>query len=128
MDIILGYYGRTPAPVDPTVQAIAAKISGKEPISERPADILKPMMPTFKSELKSKNMPATDEYAVIHAMFPQELSKYWKNKDAPKTVTPFISAHPKDSAQAVLHPTGKGRVLALTIEGKEHEVRIEELG
>lgn len=37
-DIALGYYGRTPAPVDPEVQKLCAEKMGKEPITCRPAD------------------------------------------------------------------------------------------
>lgn len=120
MDVILGYYGRTPAPVDKEVQALAAKISGKDPITERPADRLEPRMDALKEELRSKGMPDSDEYAVIHAMFPQELAKYWDNKDKPQAA--------KKSAKQLKPKVGSTkRHLALTVEGKRTEVTVEEI-
>jgi len=120
MDVILGYYGRTPAPVDPEVQALAAKMSGKEPITERPADRLEPRMDKLKEDLRAKGMPDSDEYAVIHAMFPQELAKYWENKDKPQT--------PLKSVKQLKPKVGSTkRQLALTVDGKRTEVTVEEL-
>ena len=48
-DIALGYYGRTPAPVDPEVQKLCAEKMGKEPITCRPADLIKPGMEDLRS-------------------------------------------------------------------------------
>jgi pyruvate/oxaloacetate carboxyltransferase len=121
MDLILGYYGQTPAPVDMEVQALAAKQSGKAPISVRPADRLEPQMPQLRAALKAKGMPETDEYAVIYAMFPQELEKYWQSRAAGPVVI-----KPK-SPLSQLKPSGKGRAMNITVEGKKHEVVVEEL-
>ena len=41
-DLMLGYYGETIGPRDPEVVAAAAKHAKKEPITGRPADLLKP--------------------------------------------------------------------------------------
>ncbi|MGY8694177.1 MAG: pyruvate carboxylase subunit B, partial [Verrucomicrobiia bacterium] len=68
-DIALGYYGRTPAPVDPEVQRIAAKNSGKDPITCRPADLKDPGMDALRSALAEKDFPTNDEHCVVQAMF-----------------------------------------------------------
>ncbi len=120
MDLILGYYGTPPASVDKDVQALAAKACGKEPITVRPADLLSPKMPELKAALKAKGMPETDEYAVIYAMFPQELEKYWPNRG--KGVE--LPKRPAKCAQKTAG--GKARSLVLTLEGKRHEVTVEE--
>jgi oxaloacetate decarboxylase alpha subunit/pyruvate carboxylase subunit B len=84
MQIALGYYGRTPAPVDPEVRRIAATLSKQEPIDCRPADLLSPRMPQLREELRAKGYPADDEHCVIYAMFPHELEKYFAAKKATK--------------------------------------------
>ncbi|MCH6255931.1 pyruvate carboxylase subunit B [Puniceicoccaceae bacterium K14] len=122
MDIALGYYGRTPAPVNPEVTKIAAEKSGKDPITCRPADLQDPGMETLRKELSEANMPSDDEHCVIHAMFPQELAKYHKSKTEPKakpTSTP--------PATSSLQPTGKSRNYSISINGKNFQANVEEL-
>ena len=72
-DIALGYYGRTPAPVDPKVQKLCAEKMGKEPITCRPADLIKPGMEDLRKKLAEKGLPTDDEHCVIYAMFPQQV-------------------------------------------------------
>lgn len=69
-DIALGYYGRTPAPVDPEVQKLCAEKMGKEPITCRPADLIKPDMENLRRKLAEKGLPTDDEHCVIYAMVP----------------------------------------------------------
>ncbi len=115
-DIALGYYGTTPAPVDAEVRKIAAEKSGKEPIDCRPADLQESRMDKLRSELKEKGFPDDDENCVIHAMFPQELEKYYKKKkeaeEAPKNIS---------------ESDGEPKRFALTIDGQRHDVLVEEL-
>ena len=56
-DIALGYYGRTSAPVDPEVQKLCAEKMGKEPITCRPADLIKPGMEDLRRKLAEKGLP-----------------------------------------------------------------------
>ena len=134
MDIALGYYGRTPAQVDPEVQKLAAEKSGKEPITCRPADLIKPGMDDLRAELRKKGYPDDDEHCVIHAMFPQELDKYFAAKNAPaapakpKAAAPAPAPKPATAAPAPTPaPKGPGRTMRLTIGGQQHEVQIEVL-
>lgn len=138
MDIALGYYGQTPAPVDKEVRALAAKISKKDPIDVRPADLLKPRMDALREELRKQEFPDNDEHCVIHAMFPQELRQYYEAKKkaaAPKETVvatpppaapaPAPAAPPPPSAPRV----GGGPVkrFALQIEGNDYAVEVEEI-
>jgi len=115
MQIALGYYGQTPAQVDPEVRAIAAKNTGQDPIDCRPADLLSPNMKNLREELKAKGYPDDDEHCVIHAMYPQELDKYYKTKAE------------KEEAAANAGKVQSVRHLALTIDGVRKEVKVEEL-
>ncbi|MBL4576466.1 MAG: pyruvate carboxylase subunit B [Opitutaceae bacterium] len=115
MQIALGYYGQTPTDVDPEVRAIAAKNTGQDPITCRPADLLSPNMKNLREELKTKGYPDDDEHCVIHAMYPQELDKYYQAKAA------------KEEAAANVGKVISVRNLAMTIDGVRKEVKVEEL-
>ena len=114
MDIALGYYGRTPAPVNPEVQKLAAEKAGKDPITCRPADLQKPRMELLRQALKEAGLPTDDEHCVIHAMFPQELAKHYKSKEIEKATAPSVDTLP-----------GSSRNLRLTINGNVHNVQVE---
>lgn len=62
-DIALGYYGRTPAPVDPEVQKLCAEKMGKEPITCRPADLIKPAWKTCARSSRKRDSPRTTNTA-----------------------------------------------------------------
>jgi oxaloacetate decarboxylase alpha subunit/pyruvate carboxylase subunit B len=118
MDVALGYYGRTPAPVDPEVQALASKMSGKQAITVRPADMIKPGMEDLRKKLREKGLKDDDEHCVIYAMFPQQLEDiYTKPRSAFKLKKP-----------ACKNPcTGKGKSeLSVTVDGAVHTVIVEE--
>lgn len=130
MDIALGYYGRTPAPVDKEVMALAAKMSGKDPITCRPADLQKPGMDQLRKELKDGGIPSDDEHCVIHAMFPQELAKYHKAKTEGPPVAEVLAQTaakvvPVEAKRNV--PTGRTRQFAITIDGKSFEAEVEDI-
>jgi oxaloacetate decarboxylase alpha subunit/pyruvate carboxylase subunit B len=134
MDIALGYYGQTPAPVDPEVQKIAAEKSGKDPITCRPADLIDPRMDKLRKELKEAGMPDDDEHCVIHAMFPQELKKHYDNKGkkpapVPQAAAPAPQAPAPPAAPAApAAPASPGREIHITINGNEYTAVVEEVG
>jgi oxaloacetate decarboxylase alpha subunit/pyruvate carboxylase subunit B len=147
MQVALGYYGRTPGPVDPDVRRLAAQQSKQEPIECRPADLLPPRMPKLREELRTKGLPADDEHCVIYAMFPQELEKYYAAKNTPApaearrvapsgplqaTVAsqPATAAIPAPAAVSMANGTGLrggSREFILTIDGRRIPVKVEEL-
>ncbi|RRJ94351.1 pyruvate carboxylase subunit B [Opitutaceae bacterium TAV4] len=139
MDIALGYYGRTPAPVDPEVQALAAKNTGKPVITCRPADLKKPRMAELKAELRKAGLPDDDEHAVIHAMFPMQLKEHYDRKKVPlllppppppppppPAAAPVTVSTPAPAATPAVLPTGATRY-ALTVNSHRVEVVVEEL-
>ncbi len=144
-DIALGYYGRTPAPVDPEVQKLCAERMHKDPITCRPADLIKPGMDDLRKKLEEKGLPATDENCVIYAMFPQQLEDYY-NPDKPKPVPPTVqSSNPAPATTApvpasapannipVSLTTGgvqariDGHNMQLAINGKSYDITIQEI-
>jgi oxaloacetate decarboxylase alpha subunit/pyruvate carboxylase subunit B len=136
MDIALGYYGQTPAPVDPEVRAIAAGKCGKEPIDCRPADLIPPGMDKLRAELRAAGLPDDDEHAVIHAMFPQELKKFYAAKQAPAAApapaavqVPAPAPVPTPAPAPARAEPGAANAtrLQLHINGRSYDVAVEEL-
>lgn len=119
MDIALGYYGRTPAPVDPEIKALAAKMSGKDPIECRPADLQKPGMEDLRKALREKGLKDDDEHCVIYAMFPQQLEDMYKK---PRSAYELK----KPASSSSLSGKGKGE-FTVNIDGVSHNVTIEEI-
>jgi oxaloacetate decarboxylase alpha subunit/pyruvate carboxylase subunit B len=142
MDVALGYYGKTPAEVDPEVRKLAAEKSGKEPINVRPADLKEPGMDALRNELKEKGLPTDDEHCVIYAMFPSQVEQYHKTKDQPQAEKPKPAPESKaqpaasggqaatGAASSEGSPSGEpvnGRRMKLHINGKPHDVVVEEI-
>jgi oxaloacetate decarboxylase alpha subunit/pyruvate carboxylase subunit B len=132
MQIALGYYGRTPAPVDAQVRDLAAKNSGQDPIDCRPADLQKPNLENLRKELSEKGYPNDDEHCVIHAMFPQELDKYFEAKNAPPAPppapAPVAEPTPPQAPPPPSREVGDGaRHFVLTVNGQRQEVMVEDV-
>ncbi|MGC9452233.1 MAG: pyruvate carboxylase subunit B [Oceanipulchritudo sp.] len=137
MDIALGYYGKTPAPVDPEVRKIAAKKAEKDPITCRPADLAEPSMDRLREELKKEGLPSDDEHCVIWAMFPHQVKLHYQSKEekAPEPkqekvevpAAPAAKAEPApEPARAATAPAGS-REVHLTINGNSYTAVVEEV-
>ena len=78
-----GYYGRTPAPIDPKLRK---KLAGSlKPISCRPADLLKPALAAAAAEIPPYMVKA-EEDILSYALFPEVALGYfkWRNADPAK--------------------------------------------
>ena len=112
IDIALGYYGRTPAPVDPEIRKLAQEKSGKEPIECRPADLKSAGMEDLRKALRAKGIKDDDEHCVIYAMFPQQLEDlYTKPREA------FRLKSPEEKKLAEAKASGKERSFSISIDG-----------
>ena len=70
-----GYYGRTPAPIDPKLKK---KLVGSlKPITCRPADLLKPGLVVAAAELPPDTI-AAEEDILSYALFPEVALGYFK--------------------------------------------------
>ena len=69
-DLVLGKYGRTPAPIDPEVKRLA--IDNAEPITCRPADLIPPQLDNFRKRLAEDGYPnASMEDLLSYISFPE---------------------------------------------------------
>jgi len=131
-DLMLGYYGSTLGVKNPEVLKRATEHAKKQPITERPADLLKPEWDTLKtSALALGGANGTDEDVLTYAMFPQVAPKFFKTrKDGPKNLgkDPAKMAAAATGGDAKAAPGGKpleGSVnYVITLNGKEHRVSV----
>lgn len=117
-DYVKGYYGRTPAPVDPEIQK---KVIGDEqPITVRPADLLKPEMPEVIAAVDRLGLKkVSEEDYVTYALYPQVAEKFLKGEIVPEALEPK-AVPPKKSK---LGP-GARRFL-IEMDGQVKEIKIE---
>ena len=97
-----GYYGRTPAKIDPKLQKKLC--GGLKPITCRPADLLKPGLVAAAAELPA-NTIQSEEDILSYALFPEVALGYfkWRNAD-PKDREPI----PADLEMKVVVESGSG--------------------
>ncbi|GAF39322.1 oxaloacetate decarboxylase [Agrilactobacillus composti DSM 18527 = JCM 14202] len=77
-EYVRGLYGKSPAPISPEIKE---KIIGDEPvITQRPADLLQPELPTIRKE--SAAFADSDEDVLSYGLFPQSAKPFlMKRKD-----------------------------------------------
>ncbi len=76
--ILHGDYGKTVKPFNPEVQKMA--IGDEEPITCRPADLLKPELEKLEGEMET--FKTQDEDVLSYALFPKVATEFFKYRDA----------------------------------------------
>jgi oxaloacetate decarboxylase alpha subunit len=71
-------YGRPPAAISEDIKQLI--LSGKEPITERPAEHLEPQLEKLKAELG--DLVKQPEDVLSYALFPNVAREYFKHRDA----------------------------------------------
>ncbi len=87
-DLMLGYYGSTLGEKNPEVLAQAQNLTGKEVITGRPADLLKPEWDQLRAEAAAiPNFDGSDEDVLTYAMFPGVAEAFFKSRpEGPKNL------------------------------------------
>lgn len=133
-DLMLGYYGETIGPRDPAVMQAAIAHAKKEPITGRPANLLKPEWDELRAiALALKGCNGSDEDVLTNAMFPQVAPKFFAQRaSGPHNVGKGVQAvMPAPVTCGDPKPTnGKtpasGRVAYnVKIGGQTHQVTVE---
>ncbi len=133
-DLMLGYYGETIGPRDPAVIEAAARHAKKQPITGRPADLLKPEWEELRAQaLALKGCNGSDEDVLTYAMFPQVAPKFFAQRaEGPKNVgkKPTEAAKPATGAPAAKPPDGHAPVSApvtydVRIGDRTHRVTVK---
>jgi methylmalonyl-CoA carboxyltransferase 5S subunit len=130
-DLMLGYYGATLGEKNPDVLKRAAEHAKKEPITCRPADLLKPEWERLQTEaLALAGNNGSDEDVLTHAMFPQVAPKFFKTRaEGPKNVgkEPEKKAAAPEKAKDGDRPAASLKstvTYVIKLDGKEHKVMV----
>jgi len=127
-DLMLGYYGAGPGEKNPEVVQMARTHAKKEPITCRPADLLKPEWDRLRSEaLALTGCNGTDEDVLTYAMFPQVAPKFFAERhEGPRNLgkdpeTGLSEKTPAEGHQGAI--TGP-ITYSVTVSGHQHKVTV----
>ena len=82
-DYLQGLYGRPPVPADPAIRQLV--LGREEPITIRPADLLKPQVAAARAELKKAGFPTNDDNVLMYLLFPSLTLSFLKGDLAERT-------------------------------------------
>ena len=132
--ILKGEYGKTPAPVDSTLQARV--LEGAAPVTDRPADHIAPEMAKIEAEVaeqaKAKGVKLADnavDDALIVALFPQIAWKFLENRNNPAAFEPAPTGNENAVENKPVSKAASGSaVYTVELEGKAFVVKVSEGG
>ena len=129
-DLMLGYYGECIGERNPEVVEIARQQAKKDPITERPADLLKPEWDTLVADAgKLEGADGSDEDVLTYAMFPTVAPGFFKTRaDGPVNVgkTPEQLAKEQESKGSKAPKPVTGPIsYKVSLGGREHRVTVE---
>ena len=125
-DLMLGYYGETIGPRDPEVIKIAQAHGNKQPITTRPADLLKSEWDELRTAAVALDgCNGTDEDVLTYAMFPPVAPKFFANRAAgPKSVATDPSTAPAAANGNGASPIQAPVSYQVTVGGTAHNVTV----
>ncbi|VGQ13884.1 2-oxoglutarate carboxylase large subunit [Klebsiella variicola] len=129
--ILKGEYGHTPVPVNAALQARV--LDGADPVTCRPADLLKPELAQLEADVKRQAQEkgitlaenAIDDVLTV-ALFPQPGLKFLENRHNPAAFEPLPqveAARPAAPAKAAA-----SGVYTVEVEGKAFVVKVSDGG
>ena len=135
--ILKGEYGKTPAPVDSTLQARV--LEGAAPVTDRPADHISPEMAKIEADVaeqaKVKGVKLADnavDDALIVALFPQIAWKFLENRNNPAAFEPAPTGNEsavENKPVSKAAPAASGSAIyTVELEGKAFVVKVSEGG
>ncbi|HBQ5780329.1 TPA: biotin/lipoyl-binding protein, partial [Klebsiella pneumoniae subsp. pneumoniae] len=130
--ILKGEYGRTPAPVNAALQARV--LDGADPVTCRPADLLKPELAALEADVKRQAQEkgitlaenAIDDVLTV-ALFPQIGLKFLENRHNPAAFEPVPQAEAAQPVAKAEKPAASG-VYTVEVEGKAFVVKVSDGG
>ncbi|MCC7155735.1 MAG: methylmalonyl-CoA carboxytransferase subunit 5S [Bryobacterales bacterium] len=131
-DLMLGYYGACIAPRDQEVVKAAIKHAKKDPVSRRPADLLKPEWDELRAAAIALNgCNGSDEDVLTHAMFPQVAPKFFATRHEgprnlgkdPAAAKAAAASAPSAAPAAAAVPKGPVNY-EVKFNGKAHRVTV----
>ncbi|HBX8667771.1 TPA: biotin/lipoyl-containing protein, partial [Klebsiella pneumoniae] len=130
--ILKGEYGCTPAPVNAALQARV--LDGADPVTCRPADLLKPELAQLEADVRRQAQEkgitlaenAIDDVLTV-ALFPQIGLKFLENRHNPAAFEPVPQAEAAQPVAKAEKPAASG-VYTVEVEGKAFVVKVSDGG
>ncbi|MDW0344004.1 biotin/lipoyl-containing protein, partial [Klebsiella variicola] len=130
--ILKGEYGRTPAPVNAALQARV--LDGADPVTCRPADLLKPELAQLEADVRRQAQEkgitlaenAIDDVLTV-ALFPQPGLKFLENRHNPAAFEPVPQAEAAQPLAKAEKPAASG-IYTVEVEGKAFVVKVSDGG
>ncbi|HCI6100988.1 TPA: biotin/lipoyl-binding protein, partial [Klebsiella variicola subsp. variicola] len=130
--ILKGEYGHTPAPVNAALQARV--LDGADPVTCRPADLLKPELAQLEADVRRQAQEkgitlaenAIDDVLTV-ALFPQPGLKFLENRHNPAAFEPVPQAEAAQPVAKAGKPAASG-VYTVEVEGKAFVVKVSDGG
>ena len=133
--VLKGEYGATAAPVNAELQARV--LDGGEPVTCRPADLIKPEMESLTDDLaslaKEKGFLLAEEQVddvLTYALFPQIGLKFLQNRGNPDAFELAPGKEPEVATAPVAAPKAVGQPSSydVKVDGKVYHVEVAESG
>ena len=130
-DLMLGYYGYTMGEKNPEVVALAKKQTGKETITERPADLIAAEWDALRAEAEAiDGFDGSDEDVLTFAMFPKVAPGFFTTRaDGPINVGRDPAELEQERAAAAtgsnVGPVRGPIKYEITVNGKRHSVAVK---
>ena len=133
--VLKGEYGATAAPVNAELQARV--LDGGEPVTCRPADLIKPEMESLTDDLaslaKEKGFLLAEEQVddvLTYALFPQIGLKFLQNRGNPDAFELAPGKEPEVATAPVAAPKAAGQPSSydVKVDGKVYHVEVAESG
>jgi len=128
-DLMLGYYGECLGERNPEVIELAQAQAKKDPITVRPADLLKPEWDELVAQAKElEGADGTEEDVLTNAMFPGVAPGFFKTRaEGPKNVgkTAEQLAAEEEAAKRKAQGISGPVKYNVTIAGRSHSVSVE---
>jgi oxaloacetate decarboxylase alpha subunit len=126
--VLKGEYGATPAPMNAELQSRV--LAGKQPVTCRPADLLRPEVESLTKELQDLAQEQTFTLAdsaiddvLTYALFPQVALKFLKNRGDPSAFEPAPTGN-----EAATQSAPKSDTYTVEVEGETYVVRVSDGG
>ncbi|WP_022909389.1 methylmalonyl-CoA carboxytransferase subunit 5S [Aestuariimicrobium kwangyangense] len=128
-DLMLGYYGECMGERNPEVVEIAHAQTKKEPITERPANLLEPEWEKLHADAEAlPGFNGSEEDVLTNAMFPGVAPKFFSTRaDGPKSVgkTTEQLANEKAAADTSSKAVRGPITYNVTLAGRTHAIKVE---
>ena len=130
-DLMLGYYGYTMGEKNPEVVALAKQQTGKETITERPADLIAAEWDALRAEAEAiDGFDGSDEDVLTFAMFPKVAPGFFTTRaDGPINVGRDPAELEQERAAAAtdsnVGPVRGPIKYEITVNGKRHSVAVK---